>query len=118
MQNLLLRIYSSKKASLALKIICHAAVIGAILSYFALLIYAYKREPWDLAYIFVCSAVPFVIVTVVRKFINAPRPYDTYEFYTVPPKSKVGESFPSRHVFSCFLIATSTYTVILLAHLS
>lgn len=50
-------------------------------------------------------AVPFVIVTVVRALINAPRPYEILDFYEVKPKSKKGHSFPSRHAASAFVIA-------------
>ena len=54
----------------------------------------------------VAAAVPFVLVTVLRAAFNAPRPYEVYDFYTMPPREKKGHSFPSRHVFSLFLIAT------------
>lgn len=50
-------------------------------------------------------AVPFVVVTVVRALINAPRPYEILDFYEVKPKSKKGHSFPSRHAASAFVIA-------------
>jgi len=52
-------------------------------------------------------AISFLAVTVFRKILNMPRPY---EFITVPTwnkeKQKNGEGFPSRHVFSAFVIAT------------
>ena len=106
MEKLLLRIYSSKKASLSLKIISHASVAVTVLAYAAHVVYTYLSEPWDAAFLLLFSAIPFVIVTVVRKFINAPRPYELYTFYKIPPKEKRGQSFPSRHVFSAFIIAT------------
>ena len=57
------------------------------------------------------SGIPFVILTLVRAFINAPRPYELIDFYKDdPPKGKKGKSFPSRHVFSIFLIATLSLT--------
>ena len=111
MEKLLLRIYLSKKASLSLKIISHASVAVSVLAYAALIVYTYLSEPWDAAYLVLFSAIPFVIVTLVRKFFNAPRPYELYEFYKTPPKEKRGESFPSRHVFSSFIIATLAITV-------
>ena len=111
MQKLLLRVYSSKKASLALKIISHASVLISVLAYLALIAYTYAKEPRDAVFMFLFSAIPFVIVTLVRKFFNAPRPYELYGFYEIPPKDKRGESFPSRHVFSAFIIATLTTTV-------
>ena len=106
MEKVLLRIYSSKKASTLLKIISHASVALSVIAYAAIIVYAYLDEPWDAALMLLFSALPFVIVTVVRKLINAPRPYELYAFYKIPPKEKKGQSFPSRHVFSAFLIAT------------
>lgn len=111
MQNLLLRIYSSKKASTSLKIISHAAVVIYVTCFAAILIYTYMEKPWDAGMLLVFAAIPFVIVTLVRKFINAPRPYELYPFYKAPPKKKRGESFPSRHVFSAFIIATLALSV-------
>lgn len=52
--------------------------------------------------------VPFVVftgITVIRKCIDAPRPY---EVTNVPPlikKDKKGQSFPSRHVVSATVIS-------------
>jgi membrane-associated phospholipid phosphatase len=47
----------------------------------------------------------FIAVTVVRRIINAPRPYELIPVFDRYPKSKKGKSFPSRHVFSIFLIS-------------
>ena len=52
------------------------------------------------------TGAPFVLVSLMRRFINAPRPYELLEFYKRKPKGKAGKSFPSRHVFSVFIIAT------------
>ncbi len=59
----------------------------------------------DFAVILLTSAVPFFILSVLRKLINAERPYVKYEFEPLLKKEKNGESFPSRHVFSAFLIS-------------
>lgn len=50
-------------------------------------------------------AVSFVIVTLLRKKINAPRPYQVYGIAPIIPKDTLGNSFPSRHAFSIFIIA-------------
>lgn len=49
--------------------------------------------------------VSFALVTVMRKAINAPRPYEVFEAAPVIPKDTRGNSFPSRHAFSIFVIA-------------
>lgn len=51
------------------------------------------------------AALGFVTVTVMRKLINLPRPYEVYSFYEVPPRNKQGEGFPSRHCYSATVIA-------------
>lgn len=50
-------------------------------------------------------AVPFILVSVVRALVKAPRPYEIYDFYETKPHRAVGKSFPSRHAFSAFAIA-------------
>lgn len=55
-----------------------------------------------------CVLVPgvsFVAVSVLRRVINAKRPYEALKFQPLLQKDKRGESFPSRHVFSVFVIA-------------
>lgn len=54
------------------------------------------------------AAVPaagFVLLSVFRAKLNAPRPYECFETAPVIEKNTKGKSFPSRHVFSAFIIA-------------
>lgn len=51
--------------------------------------------------------VSFVLVTVVRRAINAPRPYEVFDAEPVIAKDTRGNSFPSRHTFSIFVIAVT-----------
>jgi len=46
----------------------------------------------------------FLIVTIFRKIINRLRPYDVYNIVPLV-EHKHGESFPSRHTVSAFIIA-------------
>lgn len=55
--------------------------------------------------------IVFLLVTVFRKIINRPRPYEALQI-TPLFKHKKGESFPSRHTASAFIIALVSYTVI------
>lgn len=109
MEKVLQRVYSSRKASLSLRIISHASVLLSALAYAMLLVGTYLREPMLAVRICVAGAVPFFVVTVLRKLINAPRPYELYSFYENAPKKKNGSSFPSRHVFSSFVVAVLSY---------
>lgn len=49
--------------------------------------------------------VPFVLVSLFRKWHDAPRPYEALDIDPVISKDTRGKSFPSRHVFSVFVIA-------------
>lgn len=62
----------------------------------------------DLVLMYRCVLVPmvgFIVVTVFRKMVNARRPYELYGFTPVINKDTAGKSFPSRHVFSIFVLA-------------
>lgn len=58
---------------------------------------------------FFVPAVSFLLVSGLRKIIDAPRPYEKLHFRPLLQKEKHGESFPSRHVFSVFVIAFAFY---------
>lgn len=47
----------------------------------------------------------FILLSVIRYWIGAKRPYEVFEVEPVIPKKTKGNSFPSRHVFSVFMIA-------------
>lgn len=57
-----------------------------------------------------CIAVPavtFLLATVVRSGINAPRPYEKLDITPLIPKSTKGKSFPSRHTVCIAIIAAA-----------
>ncbi len=53
----------------------------------------------------------FIGVTIMRKLINRPRPYEKYSTPSVIFKERKGCSFPSRHAASAFVIAMCGYVV-------
>ena len=64
--------------------------------------------------VLVCS-ISFVAVTIFRYIIDEKRPYVVYDFSPLIVKEKEGQSMPSRHVFSAFVIAMSALYMMLLA---
>lgn len=62
----------------------------------------YKNE--ELVRVILVTGISFVLVSVARKKINSKRPYTIYNFEPIIKKDKKGESMPSRHVFSAFII--------------
>ena len=65
-----------------------------------------KRELLMLCSFIFIPAICFLTVTIFRKVINKQRPYEKLPIQSLIKKEKKGQSFPSRHVFSIFLIAT------------
>ena len=47
----------------------------------------------------------YVIVSVFRYVVNRKRPYERFDLPPVIVKNTKGKSFPSRHVFSAYMIA-------------
>lgn len=50
-------------------------------------------------------AISFVLVSAFRRVVSAPRPYEVLDITPIIHKDTRGKSFPSRHVFSVFVIA-------------
>ncbi|MBR6743535.1 MAG: phosphatase PAP2 family protein [Clostridia bacterium] len=75
-----------------------------------LLYLAVKGDEYFLRSALTCS-IPFVLVSVLRKLLNAKRPYEVYGISAVMKKDKKGSSMPSRHVFSASIIAVSIFFV-------
>lgn len=61
----------------------------------------------DLSAYTLVPAFGFVLLTLVRKWINQPRPYETWEIVPLLDKDSSGNSMPSRHVFSATIISTA-----------
>ena len=57
-------------------------------------------------YLFI-PASGFVILSFLRKKINAPRPYEEWDIKPLLDRDSPGQSMPSRHVFSATIISTS-----------
>ena len=75
--------------------------------YLTLLVTTYLQEGlgkqvW--MYVFI-PASGFVILSLLRKKINAPRPYEIWEIVPLLDRDSPGQSMPSRHVFSATIIS-------------
>lgn len=75
--------------------------------YLTLLATTYLQEGLGkqvLMYVFV-PASGFVILSLLRKKLNAPRPYEVWEIVPLLDRDSPGQSMPSRHVFSATIIS-------------
>ncbi len=74
-----------------------------------LLYICYEAGKGDYKLLLTVILVPgasFVLLSLFRRLINARRPYEKLDIHPLIVKKKKGRSFPSRHVFCMFLIAT------------
>ena len=103
---LMRRVNEMPRLTVALNIVCYLCTFISVFTFGYTLMYFLLRT-WVLAAKY-CLALglAFVIVSVVRRLINAPRPYQLYDFFVKPPRERRGNSFPSRHAFSAFAIGT------------
>ena len=106
--NIYRRVYSMPRLVRTLKITGAFAtffIAGVFLYGIGVLLYA--GEYLYAAHLCVVTAVPFAVVSVMRIVINANRPYEVFdieELAILRETRKSARSFPSRHVFSAFLI--------------
>jgi membrane-associated phospholipid phosphatase len=55
--------------------------------------------------VLIIPAVTFAAVTLFRKACHSKRPYEVWDVKPLIPKDTKEKSFPSRHVFSIYIIA-------------
>lgn len=94
--------------------LCHILAKGISLltagMYGVLLGYLVRTHQNLIPYV-VVPAISFLAVTIFRANYSARRPYEIYQFTPLLPKETQGKSFPSRHVFSIFILGTTFFVV-------
>ena len=102
--------YGSVARQRFFKILDYTSVVVVTLAYIFYINYAWLAVGTDYATrAVVFSALPFGLFSMMRRQLAAPRPYEVIDFWALGieiPSKKRGSSFPSRHVFSAFLIGT------------
>lgn len=88
-----------------LKVANRCLTLSCYLLYPSQLLWALVTGDPRLLRLVLVPAVSFGVVSVFRRLRNSPRPYEALDIVPLIPRNKHGESFPSRHVFSVFLIA-------------
>ena len=103
------KIKNNSGLALALNGLDKAITYITVLLYFGLLFIGYTLIPEDRGVLLYRSilvpGVSFLLVSLFRKNISFPRPYEVYGFTPALNKDTVGQSFPSKHTFSIFMIA-------------
>ena len=82
------------------------------LAFCGILLYLLMKREFRVAYetVLVCG-VGFFACSILRYFIGAKRPYELYDIAPTLNRSKNGDSFPSRHVFSITMITIAAARV-------
>ena len=93
-------------------LLVNRGITGALyLTYPALLAaLLFLRDPRLMRAILV-PLISFLAVTLFRRICNRKRPYEIWEGEPLIPKETRGNSFPSRHVFSVYMIAMAALWV-------
>lgn len=105
-----IRFYRKHPAWVSLLSKCNKVLtsLGYLLYPFLVAFLAYTKDSRLFSFILV-PGICFVAVSIFRKVFNRPRPYEDPEINALKPREKKGESFPSRHVFSFFIISLLYY---------
>ena len=93
------------KLARSLHIINKIITYAMVLLYMGLLAYYACNQDERLIRAIIVPLDSFIIVTVFRYMLNRKRPYELFDIPPVIQKDTAGKSFPSRHVFSAFIIA-------------
>ena len=78
-------------------------------TYPLMLLYMFFKAPEKLVAAILIPGTGFVLLTLVRKAINRPRPYEALDINPIIKKDTKGNSMPSRHVFSMTEIAMTAF---------
>ena len=101
-----------------LKLFYKVLPVIVALSYLVLIAGIYYEAPYIIAdykdkgekFLLLIKAVlkplsAFIVLSLIRKCIDAGRPYELYEINPLINRKKKGESMPSRHILSITIIA-------------
>lgn len=93
-------------------------IVNKILTYICYILYPvlllYLIILWDSRFwrALLVPAIAFVLLSVIRKKLNRPRPYQILDIDPLIHKDTKGKSMPSRHVFCVFMIAMTWLWII------
>ncbi len=76
---------------------------GVVILYGLVLLYDILYRPSILLSVTLKPLIGLIIVSLIRMFINRPRPFDKYPITPIIHHES-NRSFPSRHTFSAFII--------------
>lgn len=100
----MIAVMDRQRKSKKLNILNDSIVWFTEICYVALIFYYWKTDQSPLTFI-ALSGISFGALSLFRKIVNRTRPYVRRQVEPLLRQHATGNSFPSRHVFSIFLIA-------------
>lgn len=94
----------NERAAKLLGVLNKALTYVIFAAYPLMLVYLFAVKRELLLRAVIVPAVSFVLLSVFRRAVNFPRPYEVFGMPPVIPKKTKGKSFPSRHVFCVAII--------------
>lgn len=88
-----------------LKLLNYGIVAVTFVAYAILLIWKLFADKEMFLRSFLTPGISFFVVEILRRAIPAKRPYEALDISPLIPKNKSMNSFPSRHVYSIYVIA-------------
>ena len=101
--------YRGKTASTAINVLDKALVYVIAVAFVAMAAVLFATGAADAVRFVAVPAATFAIVTLLRRAIDAPRPYELHEIDPIIVKDTHGKSLPSRHVASAVAIACAFF---------
>ena len=97
--------FHNKKALKLLLIMNQGISLAAFFSFPVLLFIVYRSSLIKGLRYCIGSGLCFIAVSIFRRVLNKKRPYEVLDISPLINKDTAGRSFPSRHLFSIFIIA-------------
>ena len=97
------------KLARSLHIINKIITYAIFFHYAALLVFYVYKMDIRLERAIIVPLDCFIIVTAFRYMIGRKRPYEKFDVPPIIPQDTKGKSFPSRHVFSIFIIGMTYF---------
>lgn len=96
----------------SIKYLCTFTPLMVAFIYFITILFLIINKNTNTILFLIVPASNFLFITIIRKVLNRPRPYDLFNYNPIVKYTKgKGKSFPSRHTSSAFVIAISYFYI-------
>lgn len=95
-----------------IQFLCHFTPLIVVFIYSITVLILFINKSQNLVMFLFVPASNFLFITILRRILNKPRPYDLFDHIPLVKYTKgKGKSFPSRHTSSAFIIAVSYFYI-------